>query len=162
MWEAGLRKVSNELISGQLKNIIQVSGLMIKWITGNPSMSFWTPPGASVSCHDVRCPAFRGAQNRHLLAPPVLKKAECTGLADTGAESDMPWALKELTGSRGIHSPMARQKEKCANYQYVQCPFEGLEELCGWRLLNWAWRPERISKYEEEGNRPREHSVLRP
>lgn len=55
---------------------IQMAGIMIKQIMGNPSMSFWALPSASVSWQNIMCPEFRGARNRHLLELPVLSKAQ--------------------------------------------------------------------------------------
>lgn len=75
------------------------------------------------------CPAFAGAQNRHLLAPPVLNEALCMDPTAAGAESGPPGALKELTGSPGGHT--LENTEKCAKHKSTRRCFEGLEELRG-------------------------------
>lgn len=163
MWEAGQRKVKSELIPEWLKNRIQVSGLMMKQIAGNPSMSFWThtptpAPGATVNCHDVRRPALRDAQSRLSLAPPALE-ALCMGPAEVGAELDLPWALKGVTEDTLPHNKMG---EECAKYQYMRVSFGRSGRALLKMTLNWAWAHKRISTYEEVGNQPREHDVLRP
>lgn len=44
MWETDLGKVSNELISGQFKNRIQMAGLMIRYImVSKPSVGPESP-----------------------------------------------------------------------------------------------------------------------
>lgn len=158
MWEAGLRKTGNELLSGQLKKRFQMSGLVIKQIAGNLRISFPTPLGANVSCNNVSRPAFRGAKNRLLLAPPVLKKAPCMGPADRCGS----WIRHALTSQRTHRLTQDTQNRgRVCKVSVHAASLWGSGRALPMMTFNWVWTPKRISMYEEVGNRPREYNVPR-